>query len=230
MRSTEKVAHAAETANKNAQLALTVSEQAHVTIGRPDGTVAEVAWSKDANGKAGVVVYLQNTEHLRAGFNWGLSSKIVDSLPVTPCCFWWETDRYSPQCGELKIARPGGISWSGTTTLGGNSQYASTVGEIPRERMVQFLDKEILYRYPPLQISGTFEYCDNMHNYQCRNFTLFCRSEPHNRFMLVQEDECAGLQPVILNSNPQLEYLSPCDSGPEREEVRTPKGLTAIKH
>jgi hypothetical protein len=225
MRSTEKAAEAAETANINAKRALNVSEQARVSIGRPDGTVAEILIPKVPNDKAGLIIYFQNTGHLPAKFNWGVRGEIVDTLQTKPCCFWWKTDRTFSPMWRAKDKKTGQISWSGTTTIGGNSQYESTVGEIPRQQMLQLMEKD-----PPLAINGTYEYCDAMHNYQCRNFSLWYRHEPYNRFMLINEDECMGFQPVILNPKPELEYLSPCATGSEREEVVVPKGLTPIQH
>jgi hypothetical protein len=46
MRATKKAAKAAETANVNARNALIESEQAIVTVGRADGTVADIVTPK----------------------------------------------------------------------------------------------------------------------------------------------------------------------------------------
>jgi hypothetical protein len=235
MRSTQKAAIAAETANVNAQKALTISEQAHVTIGRPDGVVADIVMSKDT---AGIIVYFQNNGHLPAKFNWGNSSKIIAFLPEDPSAFTeeiidkhfgkgkeFDTDNWWQPMWRAKNRKSGAISWSGTKMIGGNSLYAGTLWEIPRERTIQMQKWN-----RPFTVNGTFESCDSFHNYTCRNFTLFYRREPYNRFMLVSEDECLGFQKIILHPDPELDYMPACSTESEREETHVPKGLTPAQH
>ena len=46
--------------------------------------------------------------------------------------------------------------------------------------------------------------------------------------MLIGEDECSGVQTAVLNPDTDLEYLSPCDTGVEREEIQVPKAFKKL--
>ena len=107
--------------------------------------------------------------------------------------------------------------------IGGNSLYAGALWELPTERMIQLQNWN-----RPFAVRGTFEYCDSFHNYACRNFDLMYRRAPYNRFMLIGEDECSGVQTAVLNPDTDLEYLSPCDTGVEREEIQVPKAFKKL--
>jgi hypothetical protein len=225
MRSTEKAATAAETANKNAQAALTVSEQANVTIGRPDGTVADIIWPK-GQGNAGLLVYFQNTGHLPAKFNWGNESPIIAVLPTDAKAIkepyepgaWpdFTTDHvFQPMWRAKSRKQAGSFGWSGTITIAGNSAYQGILWEIPKARMLQLMKWD-----RPFMPHGKFEYCDGFGNHVCRRFSLQYAREPYNRLFLAAEDECATWEMQVLNPNPDLEYLSPCEIQERREELK----------
>ncbi|MGD0663695.1 MAG: hypothetical protein ABSD38_37130 [Syntrophorhabdales bacterium] len=229
-----KNAAAAKSAADIAGHTLNISQQSYVTIGRQDGTVAEIVWPKEPEGNAGVVVYFQNTGHLPAKFNWGNDSPMIAVLPADPSIVkepmgakWSEfpTDHFFQPMWRAKNRKTGAISYSGSVTIGGNSTYAGTLWELPKERMIQLQNWD-----RPFTVDGTFEYCDSFHNYVCRKFYLLYRREPYNRFVLVSEDECAGFLTAILHHDRDLDYMSPCVTGTEREETSVPKGLFAPKH
>lgn len=224
MRSTEKAARAAETANKNAQAALTISEQANVTIGRPDGVIADIIWPKGKNGNAALVVYFQNSGHLPARFNWGNDSPMIANLPADPKAVkepygkdWSEftTDHWFRPMWRAKRKDGKGFGWSGTIMIAGNSSHQGVLWEIPKERMLQLIQYD-----RPFAPHGKFEYCDGFHNHVCRRFTLNYAREPFNRFFLGFEDECAAWEMQVINPEPYYsEYLPPCETSEHREEL-----------
>jgi hypothetical protein len=214
---------------------LNITQQADVTIGRPDGVVAEIATSKD---QSGIIVYFQNNGHLPAKFNWGNSSKIIEFMPEDPNALTdaainqhfgkgkeFDTENWWQPMWRARNRKTGALSWSGTSMIGGNSLYAGALWELPRERMAQLQKWDHGF-----VVRGTFESCDSFHNYTCRNFILSYRREPYSRFVLVGEDECMGTQKIILRPDPDLDYLPACSTESEREETQVPKGLTPAEH
>lgn len=224
MRSTEKAARAAETANKNAQSALVITEQANVTIGRPDGTVADILWPKEPKGKAGLMIYFQNSGHLPAKFNWGNSSPMIALLPANPSALkedqmgsqWsdFKTDHFFQPMWRAK-RKDGGFQWSGTVLIAGNSSYQGILWEIPRERMLQLMQWD-----RPFVPDGKFEYCDGFGKHVCKRFSISYSRDPYNRFFLASEEECAVWEMQVLNPDPSLQYLPPCEVSEHREELQ----------
>lgn len=214
--------------------ALVEQNRAYVTIGRPDGVVAETVWPKDPAGKAGIIMYFHNNGHVPARFNWGNDSQMVAVLPTDPNIVkesemqhtqWseFDTDHIFQPMWRKKDRKTGAISWSGTSVIGGDSLYSGVLWDIPAPHMIQAQTME-----RPFVISGKFEYCDSSHHYVCHRFSLIYFRDPFNRFNLVNEDECFGLDIAILHPDPNVEYLSPCDTGLEREEIKIPKGFKVV--
>ena len=224
MRSTEKAANAAVTANKTAKDILTIGEQAHVVIGRPDGIVAEIVMPKNSKDNAGILVYFENTGHLPAKFNWGTDSQMIALLPADPRIIkepygkqWFDlkTDHYfQPMWRAKSKKQKGAFSWSGSILIGGNSSYQGVLWEAPKERMLQFFNLQ-----PSRTPTGKFEYCDGFGHRVCRRFVLRYSGEPYNRFFLVHEDECGAWEQQVLNPNPDFEYLPACEAVEKREEL-----------
>jgi len=226
MRSTEKAAKAAETANKNAQTALAITEQANVTIGRQDGIVADIVWPKDPKGNAGILMYFQNSGHLPAKFNWGSESSISEVLPTDPKILkesemqhtQW-TPFYSGHAFDpmwrAKRKKTGGLGWSGTILIPGNSSYQGILWDIPKIRMLQLMRWD-----RPFVPEGKFEYCDGFGHHLCRTFRLLYRQDPYNRFLLSGEDDCAVYEMQPLHPDPDWDYLSPCELSENREELQ----------
>jgi hypothetical protein len=217
-------AKAARVSADAANASIRTSQQSYVTVGRQDGTVAEIVWPKNPEGKAGILVYFRNNGHLPAKFNWGTQSEIIAVLPNDPNLPVGSpkasmSDRYEVRTNNVfrpmwraRNRKTGNFVGSGATMIGGDSLYAGDLWEAPKDRMVQMQNSA-------LWTVGIFEYCDAFHNYVCRNFMLIYRREPYNRFVVVSEDECLGPEHTIP-PDPDLEYLSPCATGTEREETR----------
>ena len=227
---TKRAADAAKIAADAANASIRTSQQSYVTVGRQDGTVAEIVWPKNPEGKAGIVVYFRNNGHLPAKFNWGTKNEIIAVLPNDPNIpvgapkasssgvYEVRTNNVFKPMWRARNRKTGNFMGSNVTMIGGDSLYAGSLWEVPKDRMVQMQNSA-------LWTVGTFEYCDAFHNYVCRNFTLIYRREPYNRFMVVSEEECLGPEHAIIHPDPDLEYLSPCATGTEREETRIFQGM-----
>jgi hypothetical protein len=228
-RSTEKAAGAAQTANENAQKALVVTQQANVTIGRADGTVAEILWPKGKTGKAGLMVYFQNSGHLPAKFNWGSVSPVIAVLPSFDNPengkkdIVFQTDHWFDPMWRV-VHKDGSVNWSGTIEIAGNSSYQGLLWELPKERMKQLidLDAKIGPDQRPFMTNGRFEYCDGFGNRVCRDFDLRYQGEPYNRFALANEDECPKweMQGHREKHGDLSEFRSPCTLPESREELQ----------
>ena len=219
-------ARATEQANKNTLTALTVSEQAHVTIGRPDGVAADIIMPTGSNNKAGILVYFQNTGHLPAKFNWGQDSPIIEVMPQNPNIrtgdwgpgpdITFQTDHsFRPMWRAKSRKNAQSFGLSGTVEIAGNSTYQGVLWELPKERILQLMNWD-----RPFAPNGTFDYCDGFGDHVCRNFTLRYAGDPYNRFFLANEDECPVWEMQVLNPDPNLEYLSPCEVQEGREELK----------
>lgn len=216
-------------ANENAQRAFITSQQANVTIGRPDGTVADIVWPKGKTGKAGLVVYFQNSGHMPAKFNWGVRDGIIAVLPsfdhpndgTKDIIF--RAERVFDPMWRVKT-KGGGFSWSGTITIAGNSSYHGVFWELPKERMQQLIDMDSKTgtERRPFTTGGTFEFCDGFGNRMCRNFYLSYQGEPYNGFALDSEDECPKweMQGSRQPHGDISEHLSPCEPDQTREELQ----------
>jgi hypothetical protein len=209
----------------DARKALVESEQAHVAIGRPDGTVAEIVWPKDPKAKAGIIVYFQNNGHFPAKFNWGNDSPMIAVLPADPSAIkesqytsqWlpFETDHYFRPMWRAKNRKTGGFGWSGTITIPGNSAYEGILWELPKDRMLQLMNWD-----RPFTATGKFDYCNGFGHHLCRKFSIGYVRSPYNRFILVGGDECAIWEYQVLNPDPNFDYRPPCELTEEREELR----------
>jgi hypothetical protein len=218
-------------ANQTAQLAeltrktLETSQKAYVTIGRPDGVVAEILWPKEDTGNAGLLVYFQNNGRLPARFNWGADSTIVAIVPTDPAITaygGWHGGQTELPTNHLfqpmYRARHGKnqIAWSGTIDIAGGSSYQGVLWEVPKERMMELINFENSLL---LQPAGKFEYCDGFGKRVCRRFNLRYAKEPYNRFFLAMEDECSVMDMQILHPTPDYQYLPVCSTS-ERPEMQ----------
>jgi hypothetical protein len=217
---------ALDASNRQAKTALDASiaashsdQRAYVTLGRQDGTVAEVIMPKTEAAKAALIVYFQNTGHLPARFNFGPDNTIIGVISPSTLV---ETDhRFEPMWrGRNKNGH--NFGWSGTITIAGHSSYSGVLFELPQEQLRQLLDKPIASFFSTY---GKYEYCDGFGKRVCHRFGIRYASEPYNRFFLGMDDECmvSDLQVEmsgIMKRNPTWEYLNPC--AVERKELNTP--------
>jgi hypothetical protein len=213
--------------NELTQQTLNISQQAYVTVGRPDGTVAEIIMPTDLKAKAAILVYFQNTGHLPARFNWGNNSRIVAILPSDPKIIkdsemehtqWSEFDTdhsFTPMVRTRNRKQASSFGWSGTITIAGQSAYEGILWEIPKERMLQLMTYD-----RPFMPDGKFEYCDGFGHRVCRRFMLRYAGNPYNKLFLASEEECTKWEMQVLNPDPNLEYLNPCELSERREELK----------
>jgi hypothetical protein len=222
---------ALEASNKQSKAALDASiaasrsdQKAYVTIGRPDGNVADILWPQDDKGNAGLLVYFQNNGRLPAKFNWGADSGFVAIMPKDPTIVTYDkwkdgqyielpTNHMFQPMYRAKNKKGNNIQWSGTIDIAGGSSYQGVLWEVPKERMIQLINFEA--RLSP---SGTFEYCDGFGKRVCKNFHLSYAKDPYNRFFLSTEDQCNAIQMQITHPLPDFEYLPVCDVS-ERPEM-----------
>ena len=212
---------------KLTQDTLNVSQRAYVTVGRADGTVAEIIMPAEPNAKAAILVYFQNTGHLPARFNWGNSSPMIAVLPTDPKVLkdsemqntqWSDFDTehvFQPMWRTKNLKQANSFGWTGTITIAGQSAYEGVLWEIPRERMLQLMNWD-----RPFMPTGKFEYCDGFGNRVCRRFGLRYAGNPYNKLFLASEEECATWEMQVLNPSPDVEYLNPCEVPEKREELK----------
>jgi len=204
---------------------LKIGQAAYVTIGKPDGTVADIIWPKTNDGKAGLVVYFQNNGRLPAKFNWGADGPIIALLPSDPTIFnsekWNDgkairlaTDHYFQPMFRAKNPKEKSFQWSGTIDIGGGSSYQGVLWELPKERMTQLIN----YEKGVIPIGGRFEYCDGFGNRICKNFQI---RYTQDRFVLASEDQCMTIEMQVIHPKPDLEYLPVCALS-EKPEFLTP--------
>jgi hypothetical protein len=222
--------NALDASNRQAKAALDASiaasrldARAYVTIGRPDGTVADIIWPKDEKGNAALMVYFQNNGRLPAKFNWGADSGIIEIVPTDPNVF--KEDEIAKGYAELptnhlfqpmyraKNRKGNNVQWSGTIDIAGGSSYQGVLWEVPKERMVQLINLD-----RPFSTGGRFEYCDGFGKRVCKTFQMRYAGEPYDRFFLSIEDECPAYQMQITHPIPDYDYLPPCDVS-ERPEM-----------
>jgi hypothetical protein len=207
-----------------------LNQKAYVTIGKPDGTVAEILWPKDQKGNAGLLVYFQNNGRFPAKFNWGSDSNLIAFVPTDPNVFKEDevakgyvdlpTNHLFQPMYRAKSRKANQVQWSGTIDIAGGSSYQGVLWEVPKERMIQLIELD-----RPFAPSGKFEYCDGFGKRVCRTFHLSYAKEPYNRFFLQMEDECPAYEMQIAHPMPDYDYEPPCAAS-EREELQhTIKGL-----
>jgi hypothetical protein len=233
--SVEKAQKSIEASNRQSKAALDASivasrsdQRAYVTIGKPDGTVADIVWPKDDKGNAGVLVYFQNNGRLPAKFNWGADSPSIALTPLDPTIVAYDkwkdgssadlpTDHMFQPMYRAKNLKGQNVQWSGTIDIAGGSAYQGLLWETPKERMLQLINFENSLMLHP---RGIFEYCDGFGKRVCRRFNLRYAKEPYNRFFLVMEDECSAIDMQVLHPMPDYEYLPVCSTS-DRPELQT---------
>jgi hypothetical protein len=206
----------------DASIAASRSDQrAYVTIGRPDGTVAEILWPKEDIGNAGLLVYFQNNGRLPARFNGGADSPIVAIVPtdltITAYSMWKNgaqltelpTNHMFQPMYRARVKKGNQMSWSGTIDIAGGSSYQGVLWEVPKDRMVQLINFENSLLLRPM---GKFEYCDGFGKRICRRFNLRYAKEPYDRFFLEMEEQCNASEMQVIHPLPDYEYLPVCET------------------
>jgi hypothetical protein len=194
---------------------LQTSQRAYITLGRRDGVVAEFAIPKDPKDNAGIVIYFQNGGHLPARFDWGLLYPITVIPPMPDFPPIESRHRFSPLT-RTRNRKTGARGEGEGGTIAGDSVYNADVVELPEERVLQLSHMNRIF-----EIWGAFEYCDALGGYSCREFTIYYQGSPYNRFRLVRDSECpVFMRTPPLLTDPDTEYLPPCQTAAEQEEER----------
>jgi hypothetical protein len=195
------------------QNTLEIGQRAYVTLGRKDGVVAEFVSPKDPKDNAGILIYFQNNGHIPAKFNWGVTSKILVIPPTEDLPPIDSPHHFAPM---TRTRNRGSEGESGGITIAGDSLYATDVAELPQASVARLATVNRLF-----QLSGAFEYCDELGTYSCREFAIYYQGVPYNAFRMVHDYAC-WLPRRAVKPDPTLEYLFPCKTSEElRREQET---------
>jgi len=196
-------------ANNLTRKAFQISQSAHVTIGRKDGTIAAFKKSSDPKEMAGLELYFQNSGHVPAKFNWGLLTwtTIPDTNPPLKV-----EHQFTPMT-RTKNRKDGSIGESSGAggVIGGDSVQSFDVGSLPQSLVDQLSQRNQLFI-----VWGRYEYCDELGTYSCREFNIFYQRTPYDSFRLMHENECVPPMPKPDKPDPNLEYLFPCKTITEK--------------
>jgi hypothetical protein len=202
-------------ANRITQNALTVSQRAVVTIGKKDGTIADIIIPKDRSQSADIVIYFQNSGHIPTKFVWGTQLSFlgkgmtpqptgIQYVHPFPGFMWRSRDKKTGSIGE-----------SGQSSMiAGDSVIQDTLGEVSQDNLAQFPQKRVV-----LLILGMFEYCDGFGNAIAHNFGITYRSNAPNgplSFGLAEDNNFPVLPPGKATET--TKYLPPCESPSERKQ------------
>jgi hypothetical protein len=160
-----------------------ISEQPIVTIGKPDGTIAEMV-----NGH--LKLYFHNTGHLPAlRFNVGF-------LGLKNKPFHRITRSKNKSGGE-------NTSGGGEATIAGGDIYPLEISLTPDE--ISSFSKPGIFTLP----FGYYEYCDRFGDYTCKGFDLW--SDIHlEHFGIMAQEDCMAVMTAIPPPTADEVFLSPC--------------------
>ncbi len=201
-----------------------ISKRPYVSLGRKDGTIAEFVASEDPTVPVGIRLYMQN-----GGQSPALNPEIALRLKMLFITAKGQTahpkDKY-PYQGK-------GEAFSFITRYKvKNSLYAQSSGGSgtsipPQSEYIHDSPSQVsLEQYRLLQtgerflmLFGMLQYCDELGNYTCRQFTLSFNGPPTDAFTEIDEMDCA---PLYFYPNPPgpltTEYLLPCEQTDERNQ------------
>lgn len=193
-------AKASQNAANIASDTLQISQGAYVSMGRKDGVIAEFRKSKDPKLRDGMVIYFQNSGHLPAKFNWGLSNWFTRSpLIVLP-----GAKPFAPMM-KTRDKKTGAVEETGSTdgNIGGDSIREVAVGSLPPSFVDSLFNENKLF-----EVNGTYEYCDELGTYSCKLFALAYQHSPYGSFRVLSEYDC-----------PDRSFLGNTNPGPDKEEL-----------
>lgn len=193
--------------------ALRVSQAAYVTVGRPDGTIAEFLPAATPNGTAGLVMYFQNSGNLPATFNWAELYPMMIIPPLNNVSTIPPSKKQFVHMHRARNLKDGSISGGGTEVIAGKSTHTVDLAEFQAK-----FAEELLTSNRVLMLWGAYEYCDSLGTYSCRQFMVSYRGGPFKRFSLVSESTCPVPLMWVGRPQPDMEYLSACQTFAEQEE------------
>jgi hypothetical protein len=168
---TKKSADAAKQAADIARDTLKISQGSYVSIGRKDGTVADIIVPKEPGQNAAIVIYFQNSGHLSAKFAWGTTASylVTGSTKKSTGINYIHPYKDFYVTRDKKTGAEGQIGAS--SIIAGDSVFASTLGEISQNDLSALASSNM-----GTVISGMYHYCDEIGNNVWRNFLLEYRS------------------------------------------------------
>jgi hypothetical protein len=200
-------------ANNLAQKTFEVSQQASVTIGNKDGVVAEFRSSHNRQVQDGLVIYFQNSGHMPAKLNWGVNNWFIEHpIQQLPDAIQFEPMR------RTRNKKTGDITDNSSTdgSIGGEAVREVAVGYL-QAGFVDYLNKT----NRPFKLNGTYEYCDELGRYACREFSLEYRRLPFGTFRIIWDNACI-----------ERAWLGKTQPGPDEEAlpVCVPRNAPAFPH
>lgn len=201
---------------KETRTEYTAGQRPFVSLGRKDGTIAEFVDPKTPNVLAGIKVYLQNGGHSPALTpNIAITTTLIlNAIGTEP-----EAHPFRPQLPQFqnltryRYIKGGG--WGGTGTRGSippGSEYVYFAPNILSQEQLMSMRQG----KRTLMLTGVLEYCDELGNYSCRQFTLFFQGPTIDAFSEVTETDCAFMY-TYPPRQPNQEFLLPCEQPDERE-------------
>jgi hypothetical protein len=171
-------------ANRNAGHALEVSQRAYVSLGRPDGKLAELFSPDDHQGKTKIVLYFTNSGNIAASRFFVVSYRQRrNERQITVQI------QHIERWKDLGPRAPGGI----VERYGGPDLGARSVGRFllgPAYDLSPDELTDVKTGKEALVVQGSFEYCDGFGRWRCRKFgTLY---EPPPSTDLRSNSHCLG--------------------------------------
>jgi hypothetical protein len=188
-------ADAAKSASETAKDALTVGEGAYITIGRKDGTIAELIPPKDPTQDANIVIYFQNSGHLPAKIAWGtdMGNDLNGITFIHP---------YPGRMKRTRDKRTGQIT-DVATTVAGESIFKSTLGTVSQKDMALAMQRHHM-------ILGHFEYCDEFGTDIFTEFVVGATPNVSSDWIIL--GEFPHPLPPLPKATNTVEYLPPCET------------------
>jgi hypothetical protein len=144
--------------------AFETSERSYMVLGRKDGVVAEIKKASDSDGRATVVLCLQNAGRLPASSvcvnttlsAWPLVAAHEDGTPLI-------RQRGKNGQGNWQTVE------SGCPAIGGDSVYSYVLGTSFQQKM---LDQIMAEPTSDIRLSATIQHCDSFGHYACKSVSM----------------------------------------------------------
>jgi len=190
------------------------AQRAYITVGRKDGVVAEfIVPQNRPEANAGLVLYFQNSGHLPAKFNWGVTYNAPTNIgSAFPLQFLHSEHVWKPMVRTIN-RKNRTRSGNAESTIGADSTISEDFGELTQKQVVELATSNKFF-----PINAAFEYCDEIGTYSCREVIIYYQGLPYNSFHLITENNCSPGLRTVQNVNPGDEYLPPCETAEERRQ------------
>jgi len=130
-----------------------IGQQSYVTIGRPDGTVAEVVWPKDPKAKAGIIAYFRNSGHCQPNLTGARGPCGACFPPKEPTgSIEIKSERLS---ANWRVTRKTAVSCRWQCTIPSQATLYSALCRTPQEQMGRILSEQAHSRIDSCSITAT---------------------------------------------------------------------------